>query len=73
MLSTSTYFANIAKDEQLLAAHGFDHWPTDEELARYLMDTNDRMDALCKALSLRTVQDVRGRWTVRQAIEGAPA
>lgn len=58
------YFEGFCNDKQLLKRHGFDHWPSEDELAEYLFETNDRMDAVCAALRLETCIDVRGRWHV---------
>lgn len=55
---------SYGNDEQMLQNHGFDSWPNQDELARYIMDTNDRIDAICEAFGYRTVQDIRGRWHV---------
>lgn len=69
MSSEYSYFTSIMKDEKLLREHGFDAWPNEEELSRYLMDTNDRMTALEQALGLTTTQDIRGRWQVQRSRE----
>ena len=64
MQATSSYFARMDAMEQELRRHGFDSWPSEEDLLRYLMDTNDRVDAVCAALGMVTAKDVRGRWLV---------
>lgn len=66
MQTISPYFKSAIADERMLRAHGFDQWATNEELAEYLFDTNDRIDALCNALGLATCKDVRNRWFVER-------
>lgn len=73
MASEYSYFLSALNDERLLHDHGFDHWPTDEELARYLMDTNDRISAVERALGISSVKDVRGRWSVIESGEAVVA
>lgn len=64
MQATSSYFTKMDPIEQDLRRHGFDSWPSKEDLLRYLLDTNDRIDAVCAALNVVTAKDVRGRWRV---------
>lgn len=64
MQATSSYFTRMDAMEQELRRHGFDSWPSEEDLLRYLLDTNDRIDAVCTALNMVTAKDVRGRWHV---------
>lgn len=59
-----SYFGDMVRAERLLREHGFDHWPTDDELVRYLFATNDRLDAVCNAMNAELVQDIRGNWQV---------
>lgn len=60
------------KEEQLLRRHVFKQWPGEEELARYLFDVNDKVDALAASLELNVRADILGRWNVVPA-EPAPA
>lgn len=67
----SNYFYEELKTQKLLAAHGFDQWPDEEELARYLFDISDKIDALAASLELSVQADMRGHWNVVPA-EPAP-
>lgn len=64
MKGSNSYFGDMVRTERLLRGHGFDHWPTDDELVRYLFATNDRLDAVCNAMNAELVQDIRGSWQV---------
>lgn len=64
MKGSNSYFGDMVRTERLLREHGFDHWPTDDELVRYLFATNDRLDAVCNAMNAELVQDIRGNWQV---------
>lgn len=67
MTSYENYFSELAQTEKLLKSHGFDRWPTEEEIVRYLFDLNDRLDAICLFAGIETIKDVRGRWLVQGA------
>lgn len=73
MRAADDYFARMSATRQELLRHGFDGWPTDEEALRYLLDTNDRLDAVCAALGVVAEKDFRGRWRVRRADAGEVA
>ncbi len=60
----ANYFRGQEEQRRLLARHGFDHWPTDGELIGYLIDLDDKLDALCDALGFSVIRDCRGRWCV---------
>ena len=60
----SDYFRDLARDERLLAAHGFDHWPDDVELVHYAFDLEDALHMVCGAVDVRLTKDVLGRWRV---------
>lgn len=64
MKGSNSYFGDMVRTERLLREHGFDHWPTEDELVRYLFATNDRLDAVCNAMNAELVQDIRGSWQV---------
>lgn len=64
MKGPNSYFGDMVRTERLLREHGFDHWPTEDELVRYLFATNDRLDAVCNAMNAELVQDIRGNWQV---------
>lgn len=49
------------QDQRLLKAHGFDHWPGDEELVRYLFSLEEKIDFLAHANGIQFERDVRGR------------
>lgn len=55
MKGSNSYFGDMVRTERLLREHGFDHWPTEDELVRYLFATNDRLDAVCNAMNAELV------------------
>lgn len=73
MRASDNYFARMSATCQELLRHGFDGWPTEEEAVRYLLDTSDRIDAVCAELGIVTEKDVRGHWRVRRADPGEVA
>ena len=50
MPSECGYFRQLAEQQCILTAHGFDHFPNEEEPLAYLFDTNDRLELLATAL-----------------------
>ena len=68
--SESKYFRNLERDAYMLRSHGFDAWPSGEELARYAFDLADGVDALARAVGVSLEKDVRGRWRARPMREG---
>ena len=64
MNTNTTYFAEMFRMNQLLKRHGFESWPSEEEQLMYLIDTNERIDALSSALGLKVEKDIQGRWFV---------
>lgn len=66
-MSAQTYFDGLAAQERRLSEHGFDHYPTDEELLEYLMQLNDKVNALYRATGMDAVQDWRGNWHAHPA------
>lgn len=49
-----------------LKKHGLVGWPpTAESLAELVINTSDRLDAICDTLKLETIKDHRGNWLVR--------
>ncbi|WP_225749445.1 hypothetical protein [Paraeggerthella sp. Marseille-Q4926] len=67
MMCRDTYFSDILRADKLLKTHGFDRWPTEEEIILYLFEMNDRIDAICSFVGVETSKDIRGRWIVRNA------
>ena len=67
MDTNTAYFGEMFRMNQLLRKNGFNDWPSEEEQLMYLMDTNERIDALSSALGLKLEKDVRGRWFVSHA------
>lgn len=61
-MSADSYFGAYEHDKRIALSHGFDAWPDDYQLARYLFDVSDRVDAVCSALGIETATDARGRW-----------
>lgn len=62
MPSECGYFRQLAEQQRTLKAHGFDHFPTEEELLAYLCDTNGRLELLAAALGFSIEKDVLGRY-----------
>lgn len=56
-----SYFASLEESQRLLSAHGFSHWPTDDELARYVFEIMDMITLLASADGIRIYRDARGR------------
>lgn len=48
MNSHEQLFPSMHEDQRLLKAHGFDHWPGDEELVRYLFAIEEKVDLLAR-------------------------
>lgn len=67
MMRHDTYFSDILRADKLLKCHGFDGWPTEEEVILYLFEMNDRIDAICSFIGAETSKDIRGCWVVRNA------
>lgn len=63
-MSTRTYFDGLAMGQRKLHRHGFDRYPTDEELLDYIMQLDDKVTALYNACGLEAVLDWRGAWHV---------
>lgn len=70
MMYRDTYFSDILRTDKLLKTHGFDRWPTEEEVILYLFEMNDRIDAICSFIGAETSKDIRGRWVVRNTEQG---
>ena len=69
--SESTYFRNLERDIGMLRSHGFDTWPSGDELALYAFDLADGMDELARAVGVSLEKDLRGRWRTRPVKGGA--
>ena len=63
----TSYFHSLEEQKRLLARHGFDHWPNEEELLGYLFGLEDKLDAFCQAVGFTMARDYRGRWYVCHA------
>ena len=61
MNSQERFFPSAYEDQRLLKAHGFDHWPGDEELVRYLFAVEEKVDLLARANGIQLERDARGR------------
>lgn len=61
------YFNRLLEEERELKAHGFDHYPTEDELMRYAFGLEDRLKALCQALGVTVQCDCCGYWHVLRA------
>lgn len=61
MNNPERYFTSMLDDQRLLNAHGFDDWPDDEELVRYLFAVEEKIDLLASINGIQLERDVRGR------------
>ncbi len=61
MNSQEQFFPSAYEDQRLLKAHGFDHWPGDEELVRYLFAIEEKVDLLARVNGVQLERDARGR------------
>ena len=61
MNSHEQLFPSMHEDQRLLKAHGFDHWPGDEELVRYLFAIEEKVDLLARVNGIQLERDARGR------------
>ncbi len=61
MNNPEQFFTSMLDDQRLLKAHGFDHWPGDEELARYLFAVEEKIDRLANINGIQLERDARGR------------
>ena len=61
MNNPERYFTSMLDDQRLLKAHGFDDWPDDEELVRYLFAVEEKIDLLASINGIQLERDVRGR------------
>ena len=43
MMRRDTYFSDMLRTDKLLKTHGFDRWPTEEEIVLHLLETNASM------------------------------
>lgn len=55
------FAGSVYDDQRLLKAHGFDHWPCDEELVRYLFAAEEKVDLLARVNGIQFERDARGR------------
>ncbi|MCC6108662.1 MAG: hypothetical protein LIV29_01290 [Denitrobacterium sp.] len=58
------FFSSLLADERLLREHGLESWPDGRDLALYLFDLEEKMDATARACGLVAEKDVRGDWHV---------
>ena len=61
-MSAQAYFTGLARTQQRLRDHGFEAYPSVEELATYAMDLSDKLDALCETTGVDAYRDFNGRW-----------
>lgn len=61
-MSTQSYFDGLAASQRKLRRHGFDRYPTDEELFDYVMQLEGKVAALYSACGMEAVKDCRGVW-----------
>ena len=60
-MSGKRYFANLYQDQKLLDDHGLVGWPDGEELARYVLKLEEKVDMLAALSGVSLERDVRGR------------
>lgn len=65
------FFRRLINDERMLRSHGFDGWPSDEELVRYACDLEDGLRALADAFGADLARDAAGNWRVLPRGRGA--
>lgn len=63
-MDNSSFFYDCYSKAKRLDDHGFSSCPNAEDLVFYIMDLNDRIDAICKFLKVETLKDHRKRWIV---------
>lgn len=63
-MSSDSFFGALRADQRKLVNHGLSPYPTDDELIDYVIDVDDRVRALCKALRAEAFRDHRGIWRV---------
>ncbi len=61
MNSPEQFFTSMLDDQRLLKAHGFDQWPGDEELVRYLFAVEEKIDLMASINGIEFERDARGR------------
>ena len=61
MNNPEQFFTSMLDDQRLLKAHGFDHWPGDEELVRYLFAVEEKIDLMASINGIQLERDARGR------------
>ena len=66
-MSDNRYFSSMYQDRRMLEQHGFDAWPSSEELARYAFGLEEKIDTLAEIAGISLERDVRGRLRVGRA------
>ena len=63
-MSSDSFFGALRADQRRLVNHGLSPYPTDDELIGYVVDVDDRVRALYRALRVEAYRDYRGIWRV---------
>lgn len=63
-MSSDSFFSALRADQRRLVNHGLSPYPTDDELIGYVVDVDDRVRALYRALRVEAYRDYRGIWRV---------
>ena len=66
----STERLSSIQEQRLLKSHGFEQWPSDEELLRYIFSVEDKIDFLAQNCGFQFERDVRGRLRYRSTEVG---
>lgn len=71
-MASEDFFGQLINLQATLRRHGFEKPPSEEEIFAHILELDDKLDALFKALNLKPVKDYRGRWRV-EASDGMEA
>lgn len=68
-MASEDFFDQLINLQTTLRRHGFKRPPSEEEIFAHVLELDDKLDALFKALNLKPVKDYRGRWRVEGSDE----
>lgn len=63
-MNNFNYYGRLHDERKYLQKRGLDSWPLDEDLAKYVLDLEDKVDVLCRYLKVAVEKDYRNRWVV---------
>lgn len=70
LMGGNNYIDHLYCEKKFLQKHGLDSWPLEQELAKYVLDLEDKIDVLCRHLKVVIEKDYRGSWVVVPDEEG---